>query len=121
MGENPALKLLMEITNAMRGDVQSQLLAHRIRYFDRSHKDTATIAREAVAIFDAQWSDEVHRLRIVPGKSTISALNTRLEKDFGVSVTAAQITSCMRISDLPEELRIILTDLNELANLKAAA
>lgn len=116
LGGNPALKLLMEITETMRGDVQSQLLAHRIRYFDGGRKDTATIAKEAVTIFDTQWLNVDQRLRIVPGKATISALNTRLAKDFGISITAAQIISHMRVTDVPEELRVILTDLNKLAD-----
>jgi hypothetical protein len=121
LGENPALTLLMEITEAMRGDVQSQLLAHRIRYFDKARKDTATVAREAVALFDAQWSDAAHRLRLVSGKATISALNSKLEKDFGISVTAAQIISHLRISDLAEEMQVILSDLDAFARAGAQA
>lgn len=99
----------------MRGDVQSQLLAHRIRYFDKARKDTATVAREAVALFDAQWSDAAHRLRLVSGKAAISALNSKLEKDLGISVTAAQIISHLRISDLAEEMQVILSDLDAFA------
>lgn len=116
LGQSPARKLLIEVTEPMRGDVQSQFLAHRIRYFDKSHKDTATVAKQAVAIFESQWSDELKRFRIVPGKATLSALNTRLERDFGVSVTSAQITSHMRIADLPDELQVVLVDLNRFAS-----
>lgn len=115
LGPDAALRLLMDVTETMRVDVQSQLLAHRIRHFGKSRKDTATIVGETVAIFDAHWEDQTARLRIAPGKATLSALNGRLSKDFGISITGAQITSHLRSADLPAELQVILADLNSFA------
>lgn len=114
-GPDQPLRLLMEVTDAMRVDVQSQLVAHRIRHFGKSGKDAATIVRETVAIFDAHWDDEIARLRIAPGKATLSALNGRLEKDYGISITGAQIISHLRSTDLSPELQAILADLNSFA------
>lgn len=115
LGPDQSLRLLMEVTDAMRVDVQSQLVAHRMRHFGKSGKDAATIVRETVAIFDAHWDDEIARLRIAPGKATLSALNGRLEKDFGISITGAQIISHLRSTDLAPELQAILADLNSFA------
>lgn len=121
LGENPATKILNDVTEAMRGDVQSQIIGNRIRYLDRSHKDITTIAKEAVDYFDEQWHDSSTRLRLVSGKATISALNSRLLSDFGVSITGTQITSHMRLSDLPEEMQLILKDLDDFARVTEAA
>ena len=121
LGDSATHDMLMQVTELMRGDVQSQLFSHRIRFFDKSSLDTATIAKQAVISFESKWYNITDRLKIVPGKATLTALNTKLEKDFGVSITGAQITSYMRLSDVPEELIVILKDIDNFASTEGLA
>lgn len=115
LGPDPSLQILKEVTEKMRVDVQSQLVAHRIRYYAKSGKDAATVVGETMAVFDAHWEDPIARLRIIPGKATLSSLNGRLEMDFGISITGAQIISHLRSTDIATELHDILADLNNFA------
>lgn len=107
--------MLSDATDAMRGDVQSQMAAHRIRHMGRGGQDMATIAKETFDAFEPVWADPTARLRIVPGKQALAALNSRLERELGVSITAAQIISHLRVEDLPDDLAIILADLDGFA------
>lgn len=115
-GEATVFRLLEEITAAMRADVQSQVVGHRIRYFAKSGKDPATLAKEAMHLLDPIWANKKMRLGVVPGKQTLAALNTRLQNDFHLSITPTQIVSHMRRADIPDELNTILDDLNDFAS-----
>lgn len=119
LSENPrgfASDLLERVTDGMRGDVQSQLAAHRIRHLGRTGRDTATLAKEAFDAFEPVWADLPRRLRIVPGKQALSELNALLGREFAVSITAAQVISHLRPDHLPDDLRAVLADLDRFAS-----
>ena len=109
-------KLLGSLAEEMKMDVLSQLIANRMRFFSRrTAKDASTVAAEAISALDAAWSTLQGRLRVAPGKRLLTALNRRLQGDFGVLITGAQIIRHMSPSDVGADLREILARLNEFA------
>ncbi|MGJ3627233.1 hypothetical protein AB5I41_10335 [Sphingomonas sp. MMS24-JH45] len=104
-----ASKLLERVTDGMRGDVQSQLAAHRIRHLGRTGRDTATLAKEAFDAFEPVWADLPRRLRIVPGKQALStqcATRARIRR-FNHSGSG---DSHLRPNHLPDDLRAVLAE-----------
>jgi hypothetical protein len=85
-------------------------------YAGRSAKDPVTVAAEAVRKLDEDWSSLDRRLRIVPGKQALAALNTELQRSLRVSVTAAQIIRHLPPADIAADLRSILGDLDIFAS-----
>lgn len=113
--ENAALNLLLHVTESMKSHVHSQLLANKIRYLDKARKDISTISKHLIADFEVKWQNPFDRLKIVPGKETLSALNKAIEKELNVSITSTQIISHLQLSDIPKEFVLILKDIDEFA------
>ena len=108
----PIAEFLQDITSPMETDVQAQYIAKRVDHLARTGKDTSTISREAINIFDQKWNDDQLRLHIVPGKRILSELFSQIQREYKVSLTAARIIEQMRESDLPWDLRQTLRDLD---------
>jgi hypothetical protein len=109
--------LLASCTEAIKSEVHGQLIAYRMRFYSgRSAKDPATVVTEAVRALDEDWSALDRRLRIVPGKQVLSALNAELQRSLRVSVTAAQIIRHLSADDIGADLQSILADLEVFAN-----
>ncbi len=101
----PVAELLEEITAPMKAQVQSQYIAKRVEYFRHTGRDTSTISREAIEVFDQKWNDDQLRLHIVPGKRVLSELVCRIQREYNVTLTKAKIMELMRESDIPPDLR----------------
>ena len=107
------LRILCEIAAGMKNRVQ----AHYVKFYcDFKRKrtpgiDLATLSETAMNDFDKMWSTLESRLAIVPGKETISSLNTRLQSDFGINVSATQIVDCLTESEVPQEMKDLLSQL----------
>lgn len=101
------------VVQSMKSSVLSQHISNRMRYFDnRTSKDPATVASEAITYVDREWSEAPQRLLIVPGKQVLAALNTRLQQELGISITATQVVRALRRDEVASDLRNILSDLN---------
>ena len=105
--------LIDSIVAGMKSSVLSQHISNRMRYFDhRTSKDPATVASEAISHVDNEWHDGSRRLLIVPGKQVLSAINTKIQDAFGVSITCTQIIRNLQPGEIALDLREILCDLN---------
>jgi hypothetical protein len=99
----------------IKSDVHGQLIAYRMRFCSgRSAKDPATVVAEAVRALDEDRGTLDRRLRIVPGKRALSALNEE-QRRLRVSVTAAQIIRHMTPVEMGADLQSILADLEVFA------
>jgi hypothetical protein len=108
--------LIFPIADDMKSAVLSQHISNRMRYFDhRTSKDPATVASEAISYVDNEWRDASRRFLIVPGKSLLSAINTRLQDVLGISITSTQIIRHLRAEEIADDLCKILSDLNSFA------
>jgi hypothetical protein len=65
---------LIRATEKLRYQVQSQLIAHRIRHAESrgTGLDQSTLIRDTTAQFDLDWSALPYRLRCAPGKEVLA-------------------------------------------------
>jgi len=108
--------MLLKCTDDLRPDVHGQLIAHRMRFFSgRTPKDPATVVAEAVKRLDEEWKTLDRRLRIVPGKQVLSALNLELQRNVQVSVTPPQLIRLIAPAEIGPDLEVILGELDQFA------
>lgn len=106
-------RMLDELADEMKSTILSQRIANRMRFFaGRTARDPSTIATEAIAALDEDWSSERRRLLAVPGKQFLAVFNKRLQLRFHVSITAAQIIRHMSRDEIGSDLQHILERLN---------
>jgi hypothetical protein len=79
--------MLSQLSDEMKSSVLSQLISNRMRYFDnRTSKDPATVAKEAISLLDKDWKSLSSKLMAVPGKQLLAGLNTKLQESYGISI-----------------------------------
>jgi AAA domain, putative AbiEii toxin, Type IV TA system len=116
VSEKYVVDLLLRLADEMKSSVLSQWISNRMRFFDnRTSKDPATVAEEAIANLDKEWHSPRARLMVVPGKSLLSAFNTEIQNKFGISITSSQIIRHLDSAKIALDLKGILHDLNEFA------
>jgi hypothetical protein len=72
--------ILMKLADEMKSSVLSQWISNRMRFFDnRTSKDPATVAKEAIANLDKEWHTARDRLMVAPGKPLLAAFNTEIQ------------------------------------------
>jgi hypothetical protein len=108
--------MLTELSEEMKSAVLSQRISHRMRYFhNRTSKDPATVAEEAIVHLDGEWKILPSRLMVIPGKQLLSDLNGKLQKTYGISITASQIVRNLTPENVSSDLKEILQSLNDFA------
>ncbi len=113
LSETVVRVMIEELSNELKSAVLSQYISNRMRYFhNRTSKDPATIAQEAISQLDREWKSLETRLLVVPGKQLLASLNGKLQGAYGVSITASQIIRNLVSQDVPAELTAILQHLN---------
>jgi energy-coupling factor transporter ATP-binding protein EcfA2 len=107
-------QLLENISNEFKHKTQAQLQSHRLKY-EKSlnpRNDESTIIESILKEFEVQWMDLRQRLKMIPGKDFLSTLNTRLQEDYKVTITAANIINSLQKNSIPEELRTLLEEID---------
>jgi hypothetical protein len=108
-------QLLMDLTEPLRHRIQAKYLARR-RQFERSRKtgaDDSTIEEKLLKEFDQVWNDKSQRFVIVPGKETLSMLNTYLQKHYGITVSGSLIVDSFRKEEVPKEMAELLSAIDD--------
>lgn len=108
-------QLFETITSECKTHVRVQCDAHRLRFFAGSSEDQSTLLKRSSEWLDEQWTSIEGRVRVVPGKSLLTAMNRHLQDDLNTSLTHAMIINNMSISDIPKNLRVVLQRLEEFA------
>ena len=109
--------LLLSITDTIKHDVQAQFLKRQHPFAKSLNRalDEATITSQLLAAFDSTWKNLNTRLDIVPGRDILSRLNAHLQKTCGVTITPNLIIECMSEAEIPDEMRMVVTELNNFA------
>lgn len=97
--------------------VMSQCIESRRRYertIGSGIHETQSMEAE-LRCFEARWADPSLRMRVVPGKAALSAINAELRARYGVNVTPTAIVEAMRAAEVPAELRHLLQSLGDFA------
>jgi hypothetical protein len=109
-------ELIDEVSTEMKSGVLGQSISNRMRYFgNRTSKDPATVAGEAIAKLDNDLATLERRMTVVPGKQFLATLNGRLQQNLGISITAPQIIRNLSPDMIANDLRETLFDLNKFA------
>jgi energy-coupling factor transporter ATP-binding protein EcfA2 len=106
-------ELFREITDSLKDEVQSQIIARRTNYLLKNRKDIADITRDALAWFTPRWNDINKRVSLVPGKAVLSLMRERIQTTLGISITQAQIVEAMHKDEIPNDLMQLLRALDE--------
>ncbi len=108
-------ELLSTLTQSMRHRIQARYLArrHQFEQSRRNGRDDSTIDEQLLAEFDAVWVETEKRLLIVPGKETLSALNSYLQNKYGVTLSTSLIVDSFRKDEVPEEMKNLLYEFDE--------
>ena len=65
------------------------------------------LARERMS----SWGDLQVRLNLVPGKEVLAKLSAWLQENYGVSVSALRLAGQIRTTEIPQELKSVLTSI----------
>jgi AAA domain, putative AbiEii toxin, Type IV TA system len=111
------VELIHQLSDELKSDVLAQSISNRMRYFgNRTSRDPAMIAGEAIARLDDNWTPLEQRMTVVPGKQLLALLNGQLQQNFGICITAPQIIRHLSRDMIAHDLRDILLDVNQFAN-----
>ena len=110
--QQPAVELLQDIAGSMKVEIQAQYISKRTEFFAHTPKDASTSNREAIETFEQKWGDDELRLHILPGKRVMSELVSRIQNDYGVSLTAARVIDQLHDNEIPRDLRQTLRTLD---------
>ena len=106
--------MLDNFASTKKSYVTAQYIAERRRferiYSPQSHE--ATVNELALNEFEECWADSNSRLKVIPGKDAISALNQHLQDTYGVSITPTAIIDAMNVNEVPTEMRELIEDIS---------
>jgi hypothetical protein len=106
--------ILNEITEDLKENTLTQLLAHRLKLYRRLGKDEATVIGGANQDFNKGWKNMSYRFSIVSGKEFMALLNIHLQNNLKLTITNTQIANNANIDDLGGDIIEFLVALNKL-------
>lgn len=112
-----AAEALQKFADGCRHSVLARLLSSHER-FERSQGSTAqkeTLAQDALSDFDRRWLDLTERMRMIPGKEALSAVNVALHDALGTSVTPVAVVEAMRAAEVPAEVAALMESIDRFA------
>lgn len=115
--EKSAQQILDEFAVANRAYVAGQRLSSQ-RLFERTNSPQtheASVTESSYKEFEKTWETEPSRMNVLPGKDALSAINTKLQETYSVTVTASSIIGAMEEQEVPEEMMELLSMLREFA------
>ena len=98
------VRILESITNDHKLDCSGQYISKYCTYFRNSGKDQATLATEALDIFNDKWTELHSRLEIVSGKHVLTAVRDKFQRDYGVTLTDVRIVDSYKAEEVPRDL-----------------
>ena len=108
--------ILDAITQEMKTNCSGQYISKYCHYFKASSKDQATLASEALAIFEEKWSELESRLEIVPGKQVLKKVRENFEMDYGITLTDLSIIQSYKPDEVPDDMVQLVERLEKYRN-----
>ena len=109
-------KTLDEITISERETLSGQYIAHYCRYFRETGRDQATLASEALEIFNGSWMTLHRRMTIVSGKDTLRKFRDECQRRLGITLSDLRIVQAFTRGDVPDDLVLLLERLDKFRN-----
>jgi len=111
-----ARTILVDLSDKLRSQVQSQLSANKIKLEQKGRVDIATILSKFNTEFDEKWQNLEYRLSVIPGKLFLSDLNQYLQKVHKISITPTQIINNSSNQIIDNDLHVFFDNLQEFKN-----
>ena len=113
-------KWINDIAEGLRSKIQAQFLARQSEFLKASNPglNNASINQLLIEEFEEKWVDPGKRLAMLPGKKVFSLLNTELQEKYGVSLTPFTVIQNMTKSDVHEDIKSLLAELEKFRQVK---
>lgn len=105
--------LLREITDPMKSDVLSQLMARRNEFLRKKGEDESTIYKAMISSFETRWANIDSRMTMVAGKEVLRQFRQRIQDTYGVTLTDARIVDAMSKDEIPSDMAALLRELDQ--------
>ena len=109
-------QLISQVTEELKEDTKTQIVAHKAKFNQKSAKDISTIIKEASIQFEKDWKEISFRFSKIGGKSFFSLLNQKLQETFKINITLTQVANFMKNEDLNADIIEFLKSLDEIKN-----
>ena len=108
-------EILITLSDNMKSKINAQFISKRGQFLRKANPklDLATITEKTLEHLASVWRNLDGRLRIVPGKKLLAALNEELQDRCSVTVTPSSIVRVMRKDEIPESMRSLLSSLDD--------
>jgi hypothetical protein len=108
-------RLINAVSGRLRSETYSQIVGHRIKYFQqiRSGIDSSAVTKEATIKFEKDWADIDRRLSIIGGKEFIAQLSATLQKTKGFSITVNMLIDGLLRDEVSQDLMSIIRTLDD--------
>ena len=107
-------ELLFAISDPLRNDIIAHCMSMQAEFVSSSTPglDKSSIHKMVLDEFEGVWSNPDSRIRIIPGKQTLSLLNKHLQENYSISITPSLIVQLMRKDEVPKEIVDLLGQLD---------
>lgn len=108
------IELLTQISEGFKYKTQALLQTHQFK-FEKSKdlkKADSTIVEQILKDFQEKWEDLNIRLKMLPGKEFLSALNKYLQEKYSISISLGNIVNHLQTTTIPEELKILIQEID---------
>lgn len=103
-------EFLTDLTAEFKLGTQAQLQSHQFK-FKRSLNpklDESTIIESILGDFETMWATLETRLEVIPGKDFLSAINRKLQLDYKISLSQANIINALDKTLISDELKELI-------------
>lgn len=100
------VKIIEEVSDKFKHKTQAQLQSCRLKFEKSNNRslDESTIIEKILKQFDIEWSFLDSRLKIIPGKEFLTALNEHLQNEHKITITTTNIINGLQKTDISNEL-----------------
>lgn len=112
--------ILAQITDKIRNRVEAQYLEKR-KHFEKIKNPgfaSETIIEHLISEFDKVWGDLNARLKVVPGKEILGALNNYLQQNYSIAISKTLIVESFRKEEIESEMRELISLIDDFAKKK---
>ncbi len=104
----------MTLAEPMKNKVQAQLVSASQQFEKRRQPGLhgTSISEDVMNEFDQTWNSFDGRIKLVPGKEMLSALNRELQSLYTCAVTPGAIVSAFKVSEVAQTLTDLLAKLD---------
>lgn len=108
-------EVLTGLTKEFKLGTQAQLQSHQFKFKKSINPklDESTIIESILIDFETMWATLENRLKIIPGKDFLSAINRKLQQDYKISLSQANIINALDKSLIPDELKKLIENIDK--------